>query len=85
MGGRTILLPGIAGFKRADGVVVNISYYVFPALAHFERLVPAPEWYRLRRDGLDLIDDARFGRWGLPHASGSHAAGGVWPFWADSA
>ena len=65
-GGRTVLLPGSKGFVREDGVVVNLSYYVFPAFAALERLVPASEWSRVRQDGLDLIDDARFGRWGLP-------------------
>ena len=65
-GGRTVLLPGTVGFRRDDGVVVNLSYYVFPAFAALEGLAPTPEWRRLRQDGLDLIDDARFGRWGLP-------------------
>ena len=65
-GGRTVLLPGSVGFQRGDGVVVNLSYYVFPAFAVLDGLAPAPEWRRLRQDGLDLIDDARFGRWGLP-------------------
>jgi endoglucanase len=65
-GGRTVLLPGTVGFRRDDGTIVNLSYYVFPAFAALDRLVPAPEWRRLRQDGLDLVDDARFGRWGLP-------------------
>lgn len=65
-GGRTVLLPGRIGFIDDRGVVVNLSYYVFPAFDSLARLAPGPNWRRLRQDGLDLIDDARFGRWGLP-------------------
>ena len=45
---------------------MNPSYYIFPALDDFARVMPAPEWQRLRRDGLALLSEARFGRWGLP-------------------
>ncbi len=65
-GRRLVLLPGAAGFKGKDGVtIVNPSYYVYPALKDFARIMPAPEWNRLRRDGLEMLADARFGRWGL--------------------
>jgi endo-1,4-beta-D-glucanase Y len=65
-GRRLVLLPGADGFKGEDRVtVVNPSYYVYPALKDFARLVPSPQWQRLRRDGLELLADARFGRWGL--------------------
>jgi endoglucanase len=64
--GRLMLLPGAAGFKGKDGVtVVNPSYYVYPALKDFARLQPSPQWQKLRRDGLGLLAEARFGRWGL--------------------
>jgi len=62
---RLVLLPGAAGFRDGRGVVVNPSYYIYPALNEFARLAPAPEWARLRRDGLGLLAEARFGRWGL--------------------
>jgi endoglucanase len=66
MPGRLVLLPGAAGFKGKDGVaVVNPSYYVFPALKEFAKAQPSPQWQRLRRDGLALLAEARFGRWGL--------------------
>ncbi len=65
VGGRTILLPGFEGFERDDSVVVNLSYYVFPAIEALISIDPAPVWDRLRRDGLELIEDARFGHWGL--------------------
>ena len=64
--GRMVLLPGSAGFRGKDGVtVVNPSYYIYPALHDFARAVPSADWRRLARDGLDLLADARFGRWGL--------------------
>lgn len=64
--GKLVLLPGTDGFKRDDGsVMVNPSYYVFPALAEFPRLDKSPEWARLRHDGLSLLAKARFGQWQL--------------------
>lgn len=64
--GRLMLLPGESGFKNEDGVTtINPSYYIFPAFKDFARVLPSPEWQRLRRDGLDLLADSRFGRWGL--------------------
>ncbi len=64
--GDLLLLPGARGFKADDGTtIVNPSYYIYPALSDFARIVPSPEWQRLRRDGLRLLADGRFGRWGL--------------------
>ena len=64
--GMLVLLPGAHGFRSDDGTtIVNPSYYVYPALKDFARILPAPEWQRLRRDGLRLLADGRFGRWGL--------------------
>jgi len=54
-----VLLPGSAGFKSADGTIVNPSYYIYPALNDFARILPSPEWGRLRRDGLRLLADGR--------------------------
>jgi endoglucanase len=66
-GHRTVLLPGADGFKSKNhATIVNPSYYIYPAFKDFARLVPSSQWHRLRRDGLELLADARFGRWGLP-------------------
>jgi endoglucanase len=66
VGGRLVLLPGTDGFKQMDGsVVLNPSYYVYPALAEFPRLDNSAIWRRLRRDGLGLLAKARFGEWQL--------------------
>ena len=64
--GGLVLLPGIDGFTRKDGtVIVNPSYYVYPALEAFPRLDPSAKWARVRIDGLGLLAKARFGKWGL--------------------
>jgi endoglucanase len=65
--GRLVLLPGASGFRQKDGtVIVNPSYYIYPALAEFPWLDGSAEWGRLQRDGLGLLAKARFGQWDLP-------------------
>jgi endoglucanase len=65
--GGLVLLPGADGFTREDGtVIVNPSYYVYPALEAFPRLDPSTKWARLRSGGLRLLAKARFGQWNLP-------------------
>lgn len=65
--GRLVLLPGANGFTQKDGtVIVNPSYYIYPALAELSRLDGSAAWSRLRRDGLGLLAKARFGQWDLP-------------------
>lgn len=61
-----VLLPGLQGFDRPEGMVVNLSYFIFPALRDMARADPAPEWDELVQNGLSLLQHARFGRWGLP-------------------
>ncbi|OYW10528.1 MAG: hypothetical protein B7Z53_00810 [Rhodospirillales bacterium 12-71-4] len=64
--GRTLLLPAAFGFQHADRVVLNPSYYAFPALAALSRAVPDRAWGRVMDDGLGVLRATRFGRWGLP-------------------
>lgn len=64
--GRTLLLPGAHGFQIAEGVIINLSYYAFPALRALSRAVPDPRWAALETDGLALMNEAGFGRWRLP-------------------
>ncbi|MBX9594134.1 MAG: glycosyl hydrolase family 5, partial [Roseomonas sp.] len=66
VGEETVLLPGAAGFEQRDHVVLNPSYYAFPAMRALAQAVPDPIWLRLAADGLSMLRRARFGRWGLP-------------------
>lgn len=64
-----LLLPGMSGFSpehRADGPVLNLSYYVFPAIARLSLVAPEFNWTGLSRTGVQLIDKARFGPPALP-------------------
>jgi endoglucanase len=64
--GARVLLPAAFGFEHTGRVVINPSYYVFPALAALSVAVPDPAWAALRADGLRILRQARFGSWGLP-------------------
>src|SRR5690242_8388379 len=64
-GNYSVLLPGQQGFERPDHIVVNPSYYVFPAFRPLARAVPDAAWARLAADGLMLLRQACFGRWRL--------------------
>jgi len=64
-----LLLPGVAGFSRedrADGPVLNLSYWVFPAFSRLGRAAPEVDWAGLTHSGLALVQAARFGAAGLP-------------------
>ncbi len=63
-GGRTLLLPGTAGFAEADrpdGPVVNPSYFIFEAFPVLNELVPSPLWAALTKDGVAQIAAYSFG------------------------
>jgi endo-1,4-beta-D-glucanase Y len=62
----TVLLPGAIGFEKEDGLKLNLSYWVFPAINELSILDPAPEWEDLKTTGLQLLQEARFGQWQLP-------------------
>ena len=64
-----VLLPGVVGFdakSQPDGPIVNLSYWVFPALDRLEVLAPGHDWAGLRRSGLNLLRNARFGPLRIP-------------------
>ncbi len=68
-GGRTLLLPGVSGFgttDRADGPVVNPSYWIFEAFPALNRVAPSPRWKELSDDGLRLLNTAQSGPRKLP-------------------
>ncbi|MDD5200221.1 MAG: glycosyl hydrolase family 8 [Terrimicrobiaceae bacterium] len=59
------LLPGVVGFQSPSGVVLNPSYYVFPALTELGGALPSDKWKALRGGGATFIRTARFGKWSL--------------------
>ncbi len=61
-----VLVPGLDGFDKVEGQVINLSYWVYPALRDLERADPSPEWAQLAANGLDLLGYSYFGRWRLP-------------------
>lgn len=64
-----VLLPAASGFsatERADGPVVNLSYWIFPAFARLPLVAPDYDWAALTRSGLQLLRRARFGAGRLP-------------------
>lgn len=64
--GYTVLLPARRGFKHDGYVVLNLSYWVTPALRDFARAEPDGPWRRLMLDGERLLRAARFGAHRLP-------------------
>lgn len=67
VGGRTVLLPGLEGFRSAEGVTTNPSYFVLPAYRDFARADGAgAPWNALIADGLKLAREGRFGPQRLP-------------------
>ena len=61
-----ILLPGATGFEKQDGFTINLSYWIFPALDEIGQADPSPDWNTLTQTGLNILQYAHFGRWGLP-------------------
>ena len=58
-------LPGVDGFQKPEGLVVNPSYYVFPAFTELAAAFPSEKWAALAGGGHTLLATARFGRWKL--------------------
>ena len=62
----TVILPGAFGFEKPEGLKLNLSYWVFPAITELANLDPAPEWNELKVTGLRLLEQAQYGKWKLP-------------------
>lgn len=61
--GRVLLRPGVTGFDaadRADGPVVNLSYWVFEAFPALADLAPESDWAALAAGGRSLTAQAAF-------------------------
>lgn len=67
--GRTILLPGVQGFRaqdRDDGPVVNPSYWLFEAMPVMKLLAPSDQWDKLTESGVAILKDLGVGPAKLP-------------------
>lgn len=64
--GMTLLLPGRDGFRKGDTLVVNPSYWIFPALRAFAAQPGGEVWRKVADGGLVLLSKARFGGFQLP-------------------
>lgn len=63
---RILLLPGSWGFEHGAPLMLNPSYYVFPALDAFASAFPNPVWRLLTAEGERVVSEARFGQFALP-------------------
>ena len=62
----TIIIPGVQGFERPNGFILNLSYWVFPAIDELNEIDPSPQWINLKKTGIKLLQKAKFGQWQLP-------------------
>jgi len=60
------LLPAQSGFKEQSRLILNPSYWVYPAFKDLARIDPDPVWPALQSSGLALLQLARFGPHQLP-------------------
>ncbi|MCA1441464.1 endoglucanase [Ensifer sp. IC4062] len=68
-GGRTLLLPGVSGFSasdRADGPIINPSYWIFEAFPVLNQVAPSPKWQVLAEEGEEMIAGLQFGPRKMP-------------------
>lgn len=61
-----VLLPGYYGFVNDRGIVLNPSYYVYPALKMFSQYDGGALWDKVSQGGLKLLDKARRTAWNMP-------------------
>jgi endoglucanase len=65
----SILLPAAKGFgpvDQSDGPVINLSYWIFPALEHLRAMSSKADWDAISRTGQNLIRSSRFGPRRIP-------------------
>lgn len=60
-----VLLPGMAGFEHEDYLILNPSYWIFPALIDFHKVDPTDTWMAVFEAGIRLIREGGMGEWGL--------------------
>ncbi len=55
------MLPGLMGFQRDDGLLLNPSYVLFPAYQEMRAVFPSERWGDLDAGGRRLLGVGRFG------------------------
>ncbi|MGB0696629.1 MAG: glycosyl hydrolase family 8 [Rhodospirillaceae bacterium] len=63
--GMPVILPAVQYFDKDDHLVVNLSYWIFPALQAFAAEDGEP-WSAINQSGLSLLNQAVFGPFSLP-------------------
>lgn len=61
-----MLIPAQAGFEADGYMILNPSYWVFPAFSALQNVDPDPAWEALTQSGLQLLNRVRFGPDGVP-------------------
>ncbi|MBB5015709.1 glycosyl hydrolase family 8 [Rehaibacterium terrae] len=61
-----LLIPGQSGFEHEDHILLNPSYWVFPAFTALDRVDPDPAWSALAASGQRLLALTRYGPAGVP-------------------
>lgn len=64
-----VVMPGAVGFgpdDRPDGPVVNLSYWVFPAVPALKKAAPNLDWGGVAESGLAILGKSQFGARNLP-------------------
>ncbi|WP_107718653.1 MULTISPECIES: glycosyl hydrolase family 8 [unclassified Novosphingobium] len=64
--GMKLLLPGLEGFQANGRVIVNPSYFIWPAFTSFAEWDGPGVWQALADDATAIVSQARFGQYGLP-------------------
>ena len=75
--GRLLLLPAAQGFGHNDSIVLNLAYYIWPALAEFAEMEPHGPWLKVMEDGAWILEQCRFGEHRLPCDWVSYSGGKV--------
>ncbi|MRS15514.1 endoglucanase [Enterobacteriaceae bacterium RIT691] len=83
--GYQVMLPGMKGFVKPDHIVLNPSYFLFPAWQAFADRSHLKVWSDLIRDGQSLLTKMRFGKanlatdWVAVASNGTMAPASNWP------
>lgn len=64
-GDAVYILPGVDGFNREDGLIINPSYWVFPALEAFAEVDDRALWRAVIATGHTVVRDGTVGPSGL--------------------